>query len=256
MPPKIASRASSSGAKRATKPAGRKTTGEDDFINLDTPPPPGKKPRASSSAPRFSIEKKGGYTVNPYVDRNKNKIDVVLHEGGVPSKDAQPQVTLLIGGRTLSVQWKSSEKLFSELQAATQGFPGDSSCYAGYSDTIQLMANAGVTAVDGYHRGPPQLIQLDVECTGNPKVTHFRIPTKEVVEYKDKLHQQFNSMYVVTLKVAGERHGLTSQPKKGGIADFGFLGSQNSADSGGGGEGRGGGFNRRPVEDDSSEESE
>ena len=87
-------------------------------------------------------------------------------------------------------------------------------------------------------------------------MTHFRVPTKEVVEYKDKTHQQFNSMYVVTLKVAGDRHGLTSQPKKGGIADFGFLGSQNSADSGGGGGGRGGCFSRRPVEDDSSEESE
>ena len=251
MPPKTARKASSSGAKRGSKPAGRKTTGEDNIINLDTPPPLGKKQRASS-APRFSIEKKGGYTVNPYVQGSKNKIDVILHEGVV---DAQPQVSLLIGGRTLSVQWKSSEKLFSELQAAAQRIPKDTSRYAGYSDTIQLMANAGVTAVDGYHRGPPQLIQLDVECTGNPKVTHFRVPTKEVVEYKDKLHQQFNSMYVVTLKVAGERHGLTSQPKKGGIADFGFLGSQNSADSGGGG----GGFrvnNRASVEDDSSEESE
>ena len=255
MPPKIASRASSSGAKRATKPAGRKTTGEDDFINLDTPPPPGKKPRASSSAPRFSIEKKGGYTVNPYVDRNKNKIDVVLHEGGVPSKDAQPQVTLLIGGRTLSVQWKSSEKLFSELQAATQGFPGDSSRYAGYSDTIQLMANAGVTAVDGFHRGPPQLISLDVECTGNPKVTHFRVPTKEFVTYNNKSHQQFNSMYVCTLKVAGDRHGLTSQPKKGGIADFGFLGSQDSAASDRGG-GRAGYQARAAVENESSEDSD
>ena len=251
MPSKTARKASSSGAKRGSKPAGRKTTGEDDIINLDTPPP-GKKPRASS-APRFSIEKKGGYTVNPYVQGSKNKIDVILHEGVV---DAQPQVSLLLGGKTLSVQWKSSEKLFSELQAAAQGIPKDSSRYAGYSDTIQLMANAGVTAIDGYHRGPPQLIQLDVECTGNPKVMHFRVPTKEVVEYKDKLHQQFNSMYVVTLKVAGERHGLTSQPKKGGIADFGFLGSQNSADSGGGGGGRGGCFSRRPVEDDSSEESE
>jgi hypothetical protein len=97
--------------------AGRKTTGEE-IIDLDTPPR--KKPRAAAA--RYSIEKRGCYTVNPYAHRSKNKIDVVLHEGGVPSKDAQPQVTLLLGGKTLSVQWKTSEKLFSELQASAQGF--------------------------------------------------------------------------------------------------------------------------------------
>ena len=85
---------------------------------------------------------------------------------------------------------------------------------------------------------------------------HFRVPTKEFVDYKGNLHQQFNSIYVVTLKVAGDCHGLTSQPKKGGIADFGFVGSQNSTASGGG-EGRGHQVNNRAVEDDdSSEEAE
>ena len=79
----------------------------------------------------------------------KNKIDVVLHEGGVPSKDAQPQVTLLLGGKTLSVQWKMSEKLFSKLQATAQGFARDSSRFMGYSDTMQEMKKAGVIATDG-----------------------------------------------------------------------------------------------------------
>jgi hypothetical protein len=36
-------------------------------------------------------------------------------------------------------------------------------------------------------------------------------------------------MYVCMLKVAKDRHGLTAQPEDAGIADFGFLGSQNSA---------------------------
>ena len=79
--------------------AGRKATGEE-TINLDTPLR--KKPRSAAAC--YSIEKRGCYTVNPYAHRSKNKIDVVLHEGGVPSKDAQPQVTLLLGGKTLSVQ--------------------------------------------------------------------------------------------------------------------------------------------------------
>ena len=55
------------------------------------------------------------------------------------------------------------------------------------------------------------------------------MPTKEFVTYKNNDHQQFNIR----------------------IADFGFVGSQNSADSGGGG-GSGGGYqvkNRAPVED-------
>ena len=86
-------------------------------------------------------------------------------------------------------------------------------------------------------------------------MTHFRVPTKEFVTYNNKSHQQFNSMYVCTLKVAGDRHGLTSQPKKGGIADFGFLGSQDSAASDRGG-GRAGYQARAAVENESSEDSD
>ena len=33
--------------------------------------------------------------MNPYAQGSKNKIDVVLQEGGMPSEDAQPQVSLL-----------------------------------------------------------------------------------------------------------------------------------------------------------------
>jgi hypothetical protein len=73
--------------------------------------PPRKK--TCTSAMRYLIKNRGCYTNNPYAHYLKNKIDVVLHEGGMPSKDAQPQVSLLLGGKTLSVQWKKSEKLFS-----------------------------------------------------------------------------------------------------------------------------------------------
>ena len=83
----------------------------EETIDRDTPPR--KKSRASAA--HYSIDKKGCYTVNPYAHRSKNKIDIGLHEGGMPSKDAQPQVFLLLGGKTLSVQWKTLEKLFSEM---------------------------------------------------------------------------------------------------------------------------------------------
>jgi hypothetical protein len=173
----------------------------------------------------------------------------------VPSKDAQPQVSLLLGEKTLSVQWKTSEKLFSELQASAQGIARDSSRFMGYSDTMQELKKAGVIATEGYYRGPPQIIKLDVECTGEPKVKISPVLTKEMVFYKGKQHVQFNSMYVCTLKVAGERHGITAQAQRGEIVDFGFLGSQNSAsiDHGGGG---GDGGNAAPEQQGRVEESE
>ena len=71
-----------------------------ELIDLDTPPK--KKSRAATA--RYSTEKRGCYTINPYTHRKKNKINVVLHEGGMPPKDAQPQVSLLPLGKTLSVQ--------------------------------------------------------------------------------------------------------------------------------------------------------
>ena len=141
-------------------------------------------------------------------------MNVVLHEGGMQS---QPQVSLLLGGKTLSIQWKMPEKLFSNLQALVQGFATDSSRFMGYSNTIQEMKKAGVVATEGYYR------------RWNPTVRILAFPTKETVLYNGKKHIQFDSMYVCTLKVVGDRHGITAQAQRGGVVDFGFLGSQNSA---------------------------
>jgi hypothetical protein len=55
-------------------------------------------------------------------------------------------------------------------------------------------------------------------------------------------------MYVCTLKVAKDRHGLTAQPEDAEIADFGFLGSQNSTST----EHGGGAGKRVELEDNSS----
>ena len=74
--------------------------------------------------------------------------------------------------------------------------------------------------------------------------------------YKGKHHIQFNSMYVCTLKVAGERHGITAQAQRGGIIDFGFLGSQNSASIDRGGGGGDGGNNAALEQQGRVEESE
>ena len=226
--PKTAS--TTTAKKPPAKKAGKKTTGE--ILVIDTPT---KKQRVAPT--RFSVDAARCFTVNPYVVGGKNKIDIVLHEGGSPTKDAQPQVTLLPGGRTLSVQWKIREELFSELQASTQGIESNSSRSIAYSDTMQLMVSAGIRAVEGYYRGTPQLIQLPVECTGSPKVRILDVPTKKKVWWAGKAHMQFNCMYVCTVRVATDRHGLTAQPKNAGFADFGFLESSAEADRGGGGHG-------------------
>ena len=220
--------------KPPAKKAGKKTTGE--ILEVDTPP---TKKQRHKPPTRFSVDAARCFTVNPYVQGGKNKIDIVLHEGGSPPKDAQPQVTLLPGGRTLSVQWKIREELFSELQATAQGIESNSSRSIAYSDTMQHMVSAGVRVVEGYYRGTPQLIQLDVECTGNPKVRFLDVPTKKKVWFAGKAHMQFNCMYVCTLKVANDRHShsLTAQPKNAGFADFVFLESSAEADRGGGGHG-------------------
>jgi hypothetical protein len=60
-------------------------------------------------------------------------------------------------------------------------------------------------------------------------------------------------MYVCTLKVAGEQHGITAQAQRGGIVDFG---SQNSASIDRGGRGGNGGNNGALEQQGMVEESE
>jgi hypothetical protein len=140
------SMASATAKKSTKKPNNNKTIGME-AIDLNTPPR--KKPRATATALRYFVDTRQGFTVNPDAKGLKNKIDIVLHEGGVPPDDAQPHVTLLPGGMMLSIQWKAPKKLYTELQATTQKIRRDSSHFMGYSDTMQLMRNNGVTAVEG-----------------------------------------------------------------------------------------------------------
>jgi hypothetical protein len=119
--------------KKSTKKQQQQTTGME-AIDLDTPPR--KKPCATATALCYSVDTRRGFTANPYAKGSKNKIDIILHEGGVPPDDAEPHVTLLPGGMTLSNQWKAPEKLYTELQATAQKIRRDSSRFMGYSDTL------------------------------------------------------------------------------------------------------------------------
>jgi hypothetical protein len=43
---------------------------------------------------------------------------------------------------------------------------------------FEILTNLGL---DPYYRGPPQIIKLDVECTGEPKVKICPVLMKETV---------------------------------------------------------------------------
>jgi hypothetical protein len=95
-----------------------------------------------------------------------------------------------------------------------------------------------MTTVKEYHWGAPQVIQLNQECTGNPKTCCWALLTNKVVNWMGRDHIQFNSMYVTTLKVAKDRHTLVSGPK---FAEIAYFGNVETNRGGGGGGGTGGG---------------
>jgi hypothetical protein len=175
----------------------------EDVIDINSPPNKKKKQRAADrAASYFSTMTLKGYTVNPYSKGSKIMIDVIFHEGGVPPKSRKPVMMLDLGGKALQVEWKASERLYLDKQATSQGIPVDSVRYTGYPDTMDRMHQAGVTTINGYHRGAPQVIHLDQECRGNPKTCRRSVLTSNEVFWESQNHMQFNSMYVMTLKVA------------------------------------------------------
>ena len=119
--------------------------------------------------------------VNPYSKGNKSLIDVVFHEGGYPAESAQPRITLLPGGKDLQVEWKSAEVLFSVAQASAQKIKRNSSRFAGYLDTVNKMGMALEVAVNGYHKGKPQGIHFNPQCTGLPKKIRWGMRSDQLV---------------------------------------------------------------------------
>ncbi len=209
----------------------------DKVLDIDTPPK--KKQRAANrAAAYFSTKTLKGYTVNHYSKGSKNRIDVVFHEGGIPSERTHPVMSLDQGGKALKVEWKLSKHLFTNKQVTAQAIPKDSAWYNGYADTPDRIHQAGVMPIDKFYRGAPQRIALNRECTGNLVTNRWCVLTDKVVHYEGRDHIQFNSMYVMTLKVAKDCHTLTLGPKFAGIAKFGDVGLLK-CDGGGGGRGGG-----------------
>ena len=188
---------------------------------------------------------------------------MVFHEGIIPPQTAKPVMMLDLGGNALCIKWKACDSLYSDEQATSQGIPKDSACYMGYADTMDCMHQAGVTAINGYQRGAPQVIHPNRECTGNPKTHCWSILTDNMVNWMGRDHVHFISMYVTTLKVAKDHHTLVSGPKFTGIAQFRNVatnrrGSREGGTGGGCGGGKGGWCPPPPKVDDdlSSDDSD
>jgi hypothetical protein len=150
---------------------------------------------------------------------------------------------LALGGKSVEIEWKLPESHFTKEQAEVQAIDPSSARYNAYADTMDKLYRAGNQPVDGFFRGAPQVVKLDVECTGVPKTERFNVLTERTVHFQGRDHIQFDSMYVCTLKVAESRHSRVRATKDAGNAAFGKLkhdhssGGSNGNDDGGGGGG-------------------
>ncbi len=62
----------------SNKKEGTKTMGEEEPITMDSLP---TKKKQQIMPMQLSINHPRGFTVNPYVQETKNKMDLILHEG-------------------------------------------------------------------------------------------------------------------------------------------------------------------------------
>ena len=218
--------------KKTTKTTTSSKAGRKSDSSLDlTSPPPKKAKGSSTTTPKksYNISATKPYTVNQFPSDDHDKIHLVLHEGGLPGKSAQPIVTLQGDGMHVHITWKVKQQLFSDLQATAQGISKDSAQFASYNNNMQIMKRDGVTATDGYITGEPQVVRLQVKCVGFPLLKRMAVPTGETwTDGKGNKHKQCNSMYVVELRVDNYRVGMAKQVVEGGTADVFGFGSQNS----------------------------
>ncbi len=77
---------------------------------------------------------------------------------------------------------KAAKSLYLDKEATAQCIQVYSVHYTEYADTMDCMHQAGVTTINGYHRGAPQVIALDQqECTGTPKICRWSNLTNDKV---------------------------------------------------------------------------
>jgi hypothetical protein len=181
----------------------------------------------------------------------KSKVDIIIHDSGVPADNRKPNIKLDVGGRSVEFEWMLPKSHFTDEQAEVQqAINRDSSRYSPYEETMDLMHKAGTKPVDGFFCGARQVVALDVECTGVPTTQRYNILIDKTVFYRGRKHVQFDSTYVTTLKVAKGRHSRVKSTKEAGIAAFRKLKHEPLSGRGGNDGGGGGGGGRRVDDPD------
>ena len=208
------------GSTKSSQKAELKTTG------LDSTPPT-KKVKIADPPKPYNINVVQPWTTQQYAVGSHNIIDLVLHVAGVPSRSAQPEVLLSSDGMNVSVGWKTPIELLSDKQAMAQKISPLSGRFQAYNDTMQAMNRDGIRNTGKYYIGDPQIVELLAKCVEVIEIERLVYP---VGTYNKQ--QQYNSIYVVKLRVDNVRVGLAGHVKEGGEISFGFLSSQESAGSG------------------------
>ena len=144
-----------------------------------------------------------------------------------------------LGGKSVEIKWKLPESHFTNEQAEVQAIDPSFARYNAYADTMDKLYPTGNQPVSGFFQGAPQVVKLDVECTGVLKTERFNVLRERTNHFQGRDHIQFNSMYVCTLKVAESRHSSVRITKDAGIAAFGKL-KRDCINGGGNGDGCGG----------------
>ncbi len=88
------------------------------------------------------------------------------------------------GGKSVEIEWKLPELHFTDEQAEVQAINPNSARYNAYADTMDKLYRSGNQAVDGFFHGAPQVVKLNVECTGVPKTERFNVLTDWTVRYQ------------------------------------------------------------------------
>ncbi len=132
----------------------------------------------------MSLTQTKGFTINPYSKGSKNKVDIIVHNSGVPTEHGQPTIKLTLGGKSVKIEWKLPESHFTDEQAEVQAIDPNSARYNAYTDTMDKLYRSGNQVVNGFFRGAPQVVKLNVECTGVPKTERFNVLTDRTVCYQ------------------------------------------------------------------------
>ena len=64
--------------------------------------------------------------MNPYSKGSKNLVDIIIHNSSIPTKHSQLAIKLVLGGKSVEIEWKHPESHFTDEQAEVQSIDPNS----------------------------------------------------------------------------------------------------------------------------------